>query len=111
VETRREVSRKAEEAQVPRREAEEAFRELRSELRRAVERWDEMWRREAEKRGYWGGPDKEWLKERLSEFIDDYMYLIEKILPHQDLKDKFADAVEEATTGHLTRSDALEILE
>ncbi len=98
------------EAQVPRREAEEAFRELRRELSRAVKRWDEEWRREAEKRGYWGGPDREWLKERLSEFIDDYMYLIEKILPHPDLKDKFADAVEEASAGHLTRSDVLEVL-
>ncbi len=99
------------EAQVPRREAEEAFRELRRELSRAVKKWDETWRREAEKRGYWGGLDREWLKERLSEFIDDYMYLIEKILPHPDLKNKFADAVEEATAGYLTRSDALEILE
>ena len=109
-EARREVSRKAEEAQVLRREAGEAFRRLRWELRRAVERWDEMWRREAEKRGYWGGPDREWLKERLWEFIDDYMYLVEKILPHPDLKNKFADAVEEATAGHLTRSEVLKEL-
>ena len=96
------------EAQVPRREAEEAFRELRRELSRAVKRWDEEWRMKARD---WGGPDRKWLRERLSELIDDYMYLIEKILPHPDLKDKFADAVEEATAGHLTRSDALEILE
>jgi hypothetical protein len=96
------------EAQVPRREAEEAFRELRRELSRAVKKWDEEWRMKARD---WGGPDRKWLRERLSEFIDDYMYLIEKILPHPDLKDKFADAVEEATAGHLTRSDALEILE
>jgi hypothetical protein len=74
-EVRREVSRKAEEGRASRREAEEAFRRLRWELHRAVEKWDEMWRREAEKRGYWGGPDREWLKERLWEFIDDYMYL------------------------------------
>ncbi len=99
------------EAQVPRREAEEAFRELRKELSRAVKKWDEMWRREAEKRGYWGGPDREWLKERLSEFIDENVHLLEKILPHPDLKNKFADAVEEATARHLIRSDALEILE
>jgi len=98
------------EAQDPRREAEEAFRELRRELSRAVKKWDEEWRREAEKRGYWGGPDREWLRERLSEFIDENMYLLEKILSHQDLKNKFADAVEEAAAGHLTRSDVLEIL-
>jgi len=109
-EAHREASRKAEEAQVSRREAEEAFRRSRWELRRAVERWDEMWRREAEKRGYWGGPDREWLKERLWEFIDDYVYLIEKILPRPDLKNKFADAVEEATAGHLTRSEVLKEL-
>jgi hypothetical protein len=96
------------EAQVPRREAEDAFRELRRELSRAVKRWDEEWRMKARD---WGGPDREWLKERLSEFIDDYVHLIEKILPHPDLKDKFADAVEEATAGYLTKSDALEILE
>jgi hypothetical protein len=36
------------------------------------------------------------------------MYLIEKILPYEDLLDKFIDAVEEATYGHLTRRDVLE---
>jgi hypothetical protein len=106
-EARREASRKAEEAQVSRREAEEAFRELRRELSRAVKRWDEEWRMKARD---WGGPDREWLRERLWEFIYENMYLIEKILPHQDLKDKFADAVEEATYRHLTRSDVLEVL-
>jgi len=110
-EARREASRKAEEAQVSRKEAEEAFRELRSELRRDVERWREMWKREAEKRGYWGGPDREWLKERLWEFIDDYVHLIEKILPYKDLKDKFADAVEKETYGLITWSDAMKALE
>jgi NAD(P)H-dependent FMN reductase len=100
VETRRETSRRAE----------EAFRELRRELSRAVKKWDEMWRRKAEKRGYWGGPDREWLRERLREFVDENVHLLEKILPHPDLKDKFADAVEEATAGYLTRFDALEIL-
>jgi hypothetical protein len=98
-------------AEASRREAEEALKMLRSELRRDVERWRERWRREAEERGYWGEPDREWLRERLWEFIDENMYLLEKILPHQDLKNKFADAVEEDTAGHLTRSDALEILE
>jgi len=103
-------SREAEEAQVSRREAEEAFRELRSELRRDVERWRERWRREAEERGYWGEPDREWLRERLWEFINENMYLLEKIAPYQDLVDKFADAVEEAAAGHLTRHDVLETL-
>jgi hypothetical protein len=103
-------SREAEEAQVSRREAEEALKMLRSELRRDVERWRERWRREAEERGYWGEPDREWLRERLWEFINENMYLLEKILPHQDLKNKFADAVEEAAAGHLTRHDVLEAL-
>ncbi len=95
------------EAQVPRREAEEAFRELRRELSRAVKRWDEEWRMKARD---WGGPDRKWLKERLSEFVDENVHLLEKILPHPDLKDKFADAVEEASAGHLTRRDVLEAL-
>jgi hypothetical protein len=98
------------EEQASRREAEEVFRRLRGELHRAVERWDERWRREAEEKGYWGGPDRKWLRERLWEFINDYMYLIEKILPYKDLKDKFADAVVEATYEHLTRRNVLEIL-
>jgi hypothetical protein len=109
-ETRREVSRKAEVAQASRKEAEEAFRELRRELSRAVKKWDERWRREAEEKGYWGGPDREWLRERLWEFINENMYLLEKILPYEDLKNKFADAVEEAAYRHLTRSDVLEAL-
>ena len=96
------------EAQVLRREAEDAFRELRRELSRAVKRWDEEWRMKARD---WGGPDRKWLRERLRKFVDENVHLLEKILPHQDLKNKFADAVEEDTAGHLTRSDALEILE
>jgi len=107
-EARREASRKAEKAQVSRREAEEAFRRLRSELRRDVERWRERWRREAEERGYWGEPDREWLRERLSDFVDAYLYLLEKIAPYQDLVEKFADAVVEAAA--LTRRDVLEAL-
>jgi len=95
------------EAQVLRREAEDAFRELRRELSRAVKRWDEEWRMKARD---WGGPDREWLRERLSEFIDENVHLLEKILTHPDLKDKFADAVEEAAAGHLTRHDVLEAL-
>jgi len=96
------------EAQASRREAEEAFRRLTSELRRAVKRWDEKWRREAGE--YEGPPDREWLRERLSDFIDENMYLLEKILHYEDLLDKFADAVKEATYGHLTRHDVLEAL-
>jgi hypothetical protein len=106
-EAHRQVSHR--EAQVPRREAEEAFRELRSELRRAVKRWDERWRREVGE--YGGPPDRKWLRESLSEFIKAELYLVEKILPYEDLVGKFADAVEEAAAGHLTRSDVLEVLE
>ncbi len=94
--------------QVSRREAEAALREVKKELSRAVKKWGDKWR--AENRDYWGEPDREWLKERLWEFIDDNMHLIEKILPYDDLLDKFADAVAEAAAGYLTRSDALEIL-
>ncbi len=106
-EVRREVSHG--EAQVSRKEAEEALRRLTSELRRAVKRWDEKWRREAGE--YEGPPDRKWLRERLSDFIDENMYLLEKILHYEDLLDKFADAVEEATAGHLTRRDVLETLQ
>ena len=106
-EARREASRKAEEAQASRREAERALRELRRELSRAVERWDEKWRREA---GEYEEPDREWLRERLSEFIDENMHLVEKILPHQDLLDEFADAVEKETHRYLTRYDVLDLL-
>ena len=106
-ETRREASRKAEETQASRGEAERALRELRVELSRAVERWSEKWRREA---GEYEEPDREWLRERLSEFIDDNMHLVEKILPHRDLLDEFADAVEEETHRYITRYDVLDLL-
>ena len=109
-EAREESKKPPSKPQVSRREAEEALKMLRSELRRDVERWRERWRREAEERGYWGEPDREWLRERLWEFIDENMYLLEKILHYEDLLDKFADAVEEETYGHLTRSDVLETL-
>jgi len=92
--------------QASRREAEEALKELKRELSRAVKRWDEEWRRKAS----WGGPDRKWMKERLSEFINDNMHLAEKMLPYEDLKNKFADAAAEATYGHLTKTDVLEIL-
>jgi hypothetical protein len=103
-------SARREAPQVPRREAEAALRELRRELSRAVKKWSDKWRQEAEKRGYWGEPDREWMRERLQEFTDDYMNLIEKIQPHPDLLDKFADAMAEAAAGHLTRSDVLQVL-
>jgi hypothetical protein len=90
-----------------RKEAEAALKELKRELSRALMRWGEKWLREAGE--YDGPPDREWLKERLQEFIDENDYLLEKILPYPDLLDKFVDAVVEAV-GYLTRSDVLEIL-
>ncbi len=98
------------EAQVSRREAEAALKELKKELSRAVEKWSDKWRQEAEKRGYWGDPDREWLRDRLQEFIDENVHLLEKILPHPDLLDKFADAAASAAAGYLSRSDVLERL-
>ncbi len=90
---------------VSRREAEAALRELKRELSRAAKRWDEEWKTRSVE-----GPDTKWLREKLRDFIDDYMYLIEKILLYEDLLDKFVDAVAEATAGHLTRSDVLSLL-
>jgi hypothetical protein len=55
---------KPQEAQTSRKEAEEALRELKRELSRAVKKWDEEWRRKARDGG---GPDKKWLREKLSE--------------------------------------------
>jgi hypothetical protein len=95
--------------QVSRKEAEKALRELKSALRRAVERWGEEWAREAEKRG-WGEPDARWLKEKLRDFADAYSYLVEKIQPYDDLLDKFIDAAVEAMYGYLSRRDVLEVL-
>ena len=94
------------EVQVSRREAEGAFRELRRELRRAVRRWGERWGGE----GLWGGPDPGWLRERLSEFLDENRHLVERVLPYRDLRDRLADAVEEETYGYLTRYDVLDLL-
>jgi len=98
--------RPAAEAQVSRREAEEALRELRRELSRAVKRWGERWGGE----GLWGGPDPGWLRERLSEFLDENVHLVEKVLPHPDLLGKLADAVEEATAGYILGGDVLRML-
>jgi DNA-binding transcriptional MerR regulator len=94
------------EAQASRKEAEEALRELKRELSRAAKKWDE----ELKRRASWGGPDRKWIKDKLSEFINDNSHLVEKILPHQDLLNKFADTVAEATAGYLTRTDVWEIL-
>jgi len=94
------------ETQASRKEAEEALRELKRELSVAIKKWSE----ELKRKTSWGGPDRKWIKEKLSEFISDNSHLVEKILPHQDLLNKFADAVAEAAAGYLTRTDALEIL-
>jgi len=93
---------------IPRREAEEALRELRRELARAVKRWGERWSEGGV--GLWGGPDPGWLRERLSEFLDENIHLVEKILPHRDLAGKFADAVEEETRGYILGGDVLRML-
>ena len=94
------------EAQASRKEAEEALRELKRELSKTIKKWDEELRRKAS----WGGPDRKWMKEKLSEFINDNMHLVEKMLPYEDVLGKFAGAVAEATVGHLTKTDVLEIL-
>jgi hypothetical protein len=92
-----------------RREAEAALKELRRWLRKEVEAWREKYRRRMEREGLYEA-DPGWVREDLAEFVREYRHLVEKILPHQDLLDKLADAVVEAAAGRLTRSDALEIL-
>jgi vacuolar-type H+-ATPase subunit I/STV1 len=109
-EAREESKKPQTQGRASRKEAEKTLRELKSALHRAVERWDEEWMQVAEKRGHWGEPDAEWLKEKLADFIDAYSDLLEKIQPHDDLLDKFIDAATEAVQGYLTRSDVLEIL-
>jgi hypothetical protein len=106
-EARRETPHR--EAQVSRREAEAALKELRRWLRKEVEAWREKYRRRMEREGLYEA-DPGWVREDLAEFVREYRHLVEKILPHQDLLDKLADAVVEAAAGRLTRSDALEIL-
>ena len=98
--------RPAAEAQVSRREAEEALRELRRELRRAVRRWGERWGGE----GLWGGPDPGWLREKVAEFLEENRHLVERVLPYRDLRDGLADAVEEATAGYILGGDVLRML-
>jgi polyhydroxyalkanoate synthesis regulator phasin len=92
-----------------RREAEAALKELKRWLRKEVEAWREKYSRRMEREGLYEA-DPGWVREDLAKFLREYRHLVEKILPHQDLLDKLADAVAEATAGHLTRSDALEIL-
>jgi len=101
-----EAQRPYSEPAASRREAEEALEELRRELARAVRRWGERWGGE----GLWGGPDPGWLRERLSEFLDENMRLVEKVLPHPDLLGKLADAVEEETRGYILGGDVLRML-
>jgi len=94
------------ETQASRKEAEEALRELKRELSVTIKKWNE----ELKRKTSWEGPDRKWIKDKLSEFISDNSHLVEKILPHQDLLNKFADAVAEAAAGYLTRSDVLDAL-
>jgi hypothetical protein len=97
------------EAQVSRGEAEEAFGALRRGLRREVAAWREKYRLRMEREGLYE-VDPRWVREDLAEFLRENRHLVEKILPHRDLVDDLADAVEEETYGYLTRSDVLETL-
>ena len=97
------------EAQVSRREAEEAFGALRRGLRREVAAWREKYRLRMEREGLYE-VDPRWVREDLAEFLRENRHLLEKILPHRDLVDDLADAVEEETYGYLTRRDVLDLL-
>ncbi len=108
-EARREASRKAEEAQVSRREAEEALVTLRHGLRREVAAWREKYMLRMEREGLYE-VDPRWVREDLAEFLRENQHLLEKILPYKDLVDKFADAVEKETYGHITWSDVMKAL-
>jgi hypothetical protein len=96
--------------QVSRREAEEALVALRRGLRREVAAWREKYRLRMEREGLYE-VDPRWVREDLAEFLRENRHLLEKILPYKDLVDKFADAVEEETYGHITWSDAMKTLE
>jgi len=96
-------------AEVSRREAEEALKELRRGLRREVAAWREKYRLRMEREGLYE-VDPRWVRKDLAEFLRENRHLLEKILPHRDLVDHLADAVEEETYGYLTRRDVLEIL-
>jgi len=95
--------------QVSRREAEEALKELRRGLRREVAAWREKYRLRMEREGLYE-VDPRWVREDLAEFLRENRHLLEKILPHRDLVDDLADAVEEETHRYLTRRDVLEAL-
>jgi hypothetical protein len=95
--------------QVSRREAEAALKELKRWLRKEVESWREKYNRRIEREGLYD-VDPDWVREDFAHFVREYRHLLEKILPHPDLLDKFVDAVTEATYGYVTRRDALEIL-
>jgi len=97
------------EAQVPRREAEEALVALRRGLRKEVAAWREKYRLHMEREGLYE-VDPRWVREDLAEFLRENQHLLEKILPHRDLVDHLADAVEEETYRYLTRYDVLEAL-
>jgi hypothetical protein len=96
-------------AEVSRREAEEALVALRRGLRREVAAWREKYRLRMEREGLYE-VDPRWVREDLAEFLRENRHLVEKILPHRDLVDDLADAVEEETHRYLTRSDVLEAL-
>jgi len=99
----------AAEAEVSRREAEEALVALRRGLRREVAAWREKYMLRMEREGLYE-VDPRWVREDLAEFLRENRHLLEKILPHRDLVDHLADAVEEETYGYLTRYDVLELL-
>ena len=108
-EVRREASRKAAEKRASRREAEEALVALRRGLRREVAAWREKYKLRMEREGLYE-VDPRWVREDLAEFLRENRHLLEKILPHRDLVNDLADAVEEETYGYLTRHDVLEVL-
>jgi hypothetical protein len=97
------------EAEVLRREAEEALVTLRCGLRREVAAWREKYRLRMEREGLYE-VDPRWVREDLAEFLRENRHLVEKILPHRDLVNDLADAVEEETYGYVTRYDVLETL-
>ena len=97
------------EAEVSRREAEEALVALRRGLRREVAAWREKYRLRMEREGLYE-VDPRWVRKDLAEFLRENRHLLEKILPHRDLFNDLADAVEEETYGYLTRRDVLEVL-
>jgi len=96
-------------AEVSRREAEEALVALRRGLRREVAAWREKYRLRMEREGLYE-VDPRWVRKDLAEFLRENRHLVEKILPHRDLVDDLADAVEEETHRYLTRRDVLEAL-